>query len=132
LGGLRRDHLLRLAALAQASEKETASAGSLRPQRRIKPGSRLLREWQGRTHEVVVTPNGYLWDGEVHASLSTVAKRITGTNWNGWRFFGLADRKERMGRHPASGVSKPLRRGFKGVAKGWPSPIPASEVAAHG
>ncbi len=96
-GGLRRDLLPRLAALGSA-ENEGASAGATAksPRRRIKAGSRLLREWQGRMHEVVVTPDGYLWAGEVHASLSTIARRITGTSWNGWRFFGLKDRKPRI------------------------------------
>lgn len=57
--------------------------------RRIKTGSVLVREYDGVTHEVVITPDGFLWKGETHASLSLIARRITGTTWNGPRFFGL-------------------------------------------
>lgn len=65
------------------------ASGPLRAPRRIKPGSRLIREWRGVTHEVVVVPEGYLWNGTTHASLSAIALAITGTSWNGWRFFGV-------------------------------------------
>jgi hypothetical protein len=57
--------------------------------RRIKTGSVLVREHDGVSHEVVIVPGGFLWNGETHRSLSTLAKRITGTTWNGPRFFGL-------------------------------------------
>lgn len=57
----------------------------------FKPGSTLVREWQGQRHEVEVLPNGYLWNGEKHASLSKVARLITGVRWNGPRFFGLRE-----------------------------------------
>ena len=57
--------------------------------RRIKTGSVLVREHDGISHEVVIVPGGFLWNGETHSSLSTLAKRITGTTWNGPRFFGL-------------------------------------------
>ena len=53
------------------------------------PGSILLREWKGETHRVAVTRDGFAWNGEVHASLSGVARAITGVNWNGFVFFGL-------------------------------------------
>jgi hypothetical protein len=59
------------------------------PPNRIKPGTRLLREWQGTVHEVMVVKDGFVWQGEVHRSLSEIARRITGTRWNGWVFFGL-------------------------------------------
>ncbi|WP_082617479.1 DUF2924 domain-containing protein [Bosea sp. Root670] len=57
--------------------------------RRIKTGSVLVREHDGVSHEVVIVPGGFLWNGETHRSLSTLARRITGTTWNGPRFFGL-------------------------------------------
>ncbi len=57
--------------------------------RRIKTGSVLVREHDGVSHEVVIVPGGFLWNGETHRSLSNLAKRITGTTWNGPRFFGL-------------------------------------------
>ncbi len=64
------------------------------------PGSRFLREWNGVTHVVERTEVGYLWNGKVHASLSGIARAITGAHWSGPRFFGVkaapsvaADRK---------------------------------------
>ena len=62
---------------------------------RIKPGTRLLREWHGTTHEVIVTDNGFVWEGRTHRSLSAVAQAITGAKWNGRRFFGLAKERGR-------------------------------------
>lgn len=59
------------------------------PRRRLKLGTVLVREHDGIVHEVVVMPDGFLWQGESFTSLSTIAKRITGTSWNGPRFFGL-------------------------------------------
>ena len=52
-------------------------------------GTKLKREWQGRSYVIEVTAQGFCWNGATHASLSAVAKAITGTNWNGPRFFGL-------------------------------------------
>lgn len=58
--------------------------------KRIKAGTRLLREWQGQVHEVTVAADGtFLWRNEQHRSLSAIARQITGTRWNGWTFFGL-------------------------------------------
>jgi hypothetical protein len=59
------------------------------PPRRIKAGSILMREHQGVVHEVLVVPGGFCWQGQTYDSLSTIAKTITGTIWNGPRFFGL-------------------------------------------
>lgn len=57
---------------------------------RLTPGTRLTREWQGARHEVVVEPDGRLRHrGDLHRSLSQVARKITGSRWNGPRFFGL-------------------------------------------
>lgn len=56
---------------------------------RMAQGSRFLREWNGVTHVVERTEAGYLWNGEVHASLSAIAKAITGAHWSGPRFFGV-------------------------------------------
>lgn len=55
----------------------------------LKPGSQLAREHQGVFHRVTVLEGGYAWEGKTFTSLSAVAKAITGTNWNGHRFFGL-------------------------------------------
>ena len=58
-------------------------------EQRLKPGCQLLREHDGIEHRVTVLEGGYQWNGKTFASLSSVAKAITGTNWNGHRFFGL-------------------------------------------
>jgi len=60
------------------------------------PGTKLIREWDGAEHTVTVLGDGYAWEGRKYRSLSAVAKAITGTNWNGFRFFGLRD-KQRKG-----------------------------------
>ena len=62
--------------------------------RRLKPGTVLVREYQGERHAVTVVANGFVWREATYASLSTIARAITGTNWNGPRFFGLRIDKE--------------------------------------
>ncbi len=57
----------------------------------VREGSRLTREWQGRAYEVEAVEGGFLCDGASYASLSEVARAITGVRWNGPRFFGLRD-----------------------------------------
>jgi plastocyanin len=61
----------------------------------VKPGTQLIRVWEGRTHRVDVAADGFVLAGKKHRSLSAVAKEITGTNWNGWSFFGVRRPKER-------------------------------------
>jgi len=58
-------------------------------QRRLKPGTVLVREYQGERHSVVAASDGFVWKEETYASLSIIARLITGTNWNGPKFFGL-------------------------------------------
>ena len=55
----------------------------------LKTGTKLLREWNGRSYEVEVTDNGFVWNGKAFKSLSAIAKDITGAHWSGPRFFGL-------------------------------------------
>ncbi len=55
----------------------------------IRPGTRLVRVWNGRTHHVEVAENGFLWNEQHYRSLSAVAREITGAHWSGPRFFGL-------------------------------------------
>src|SRR6201987_3770398 len=62
--------------------------------RRLKPGTVLVREYQGARHTVTVVAIGFVWREATYASLSTIARAITGTNWNGPRFFGLRIDKE--------------------------------------
>ena len=56
---------------------------------KLRPGGRLVREWNGVTHVVDVVADGYLWRGTRYRSLSAVAREITGAHWSGPRFFGL-------------------------------------------
>ena len=56
-------------------------------------GTKLIREWDGIAHTVTVLREGFDWDGRRYKSLSAVARAITGTRWNGYRFFGLRERK---------------------------------------
>jgi hypothetical protein len=57
------------------------------------PGTVLTREWNGHIHRVMVTKDGFAWDGNTYDSLSKIARAITGTKWNGPRFFGLRDKR---------------------------------------
>jgi hypothetical protein len=56
---------------------------------RIKPGTRLIRQWDGQTHQVTVAEEGFEYKGERYKSLSEIARLITGTRWSGPLFFGL-------------------------------------------
>ncbi|APO55331.1 DUF2924 domain-containing protein [Bradyrhizobium diazoefficiens] len=69
--------------------------GRLELPRRIKPGSELIRMWNGKSHRVTVITDGFAYAGETFASLSEIATEITGTRWNGPRFFGLRSRSNR-------------------------------------
>ena len=67
-------------------------ADAVKPETRspaLKPGGRLIREWNGTTHAVDVVDGGFLWNGQRFASLSPIASAITGARWSGPRFFGL-------------------------------------------
>jgi len=55
----------------------------------LRPGTRLLREWQSRTHEVTVLDQGFEYLGKPYRSLSAISREITGTPWSGPLFFGL-------------------------------------------
>jgi hypothetical protein len=59
-------------------------------------GTILVREWQGTTHHVTVVDGGFLWNGRAYHSLSGIARAITGTNWNGPRFFGMREMNSKM------------------------------------
>jgi hypothetical protein len=100
LGGLDPDTAKLLAALARGDKP-----GSDGP-RRLKSGTVLVREYQGERHTVTVVRGGYLWREATYPSLSTIARAITGTAWNGPRFFGLRPAVNRLeeieGEHAAA------------------------------
>lgn len=90
---LQERHLGGLTAVLRKQLASYASGGAASG-RHVKSGSIIIREYQGRIHEVVVVPAGFLWQGEIYGSLSTIARKITGTSWNGPRFFGLRGKAE--------------------------------------
>jgi len=79
-GGLDRDSLRFLASLARHQRP---------PRRQLKPGTVLVREYQGRRHIVTTVHDGFDWQGTTYPSLSAIARAITGTAWSGPRFFAL-------------------------------------------
>ena len=66
-----------------------ALKGDSSPTAKPNTGARLVREWNGRTHEVEVLEDGFLWRGKRFRSLSAIAREITGARWSGPRFFGV-------------------------------------------
>ena len=68
---------------------ELQQTGRLRIRPQLKSGTRLMREWRGRSHEVLVLDDGFSWQGAHYRSLSAIARKITGTAWSGPLFFGL-------------------------------------------
>ena len=82
-GGLDRETKNFLDALARGREPHTP-----RP-RRLKAGTVIVREYQGERHEVTVGADGFIWRQKTYPSLSMIAREITGTSWNGPRFFGV-------------------------------------------
>jgi len=64
-----------------------------RDKRGLRPGTLLVREWKGVQQRVMVLPEGFAWKDKTYPSLSKVAFAITGSRWNGPRFFGLRDRQ---------------------------------------
>ena len=84
---------------ATARKLEQAGADSLSrgsvipaPPISLRPGTRLVREWRGVTHMVLIHADGIEWRGQRYRSLSLVARKITGARWSGPRFFGLRQR----------------------------------------
>ena len=90
-GGLSKSILRKLT----GAEPEASSPKNRRaaPLTTVKPGTRLVREWNGDTHTVLVHADGVEWRGQRYRSLSVVAREITGAHWSGPRFFGLTAKK---------------------------------------
>jgi hypothetical protein len=87
---------------ARLLKQIATSGGALGASRRInefgrgkaqlKPGTILTREWNAEAYRVMVVGEGFAWNGKTYDSLSKIACAITGTKWNGPRFFGLRDK----------------------------------------
>ena len=101
-GGLRPELRRQLRSIAEQARGGGEPTVTVAPS--IKPGTRLLREWQGRTHEVLVGDDGFVWQETRYRSLSQIARAITGTRWSGPVFFGLRTRAVTGTRRPQSEV----------------------------
>jgi len=111
---------------ARCSTSRSAAGCSCRyrsqgpPIRHLKIASVIVREFDGKMHEVVVAPGGFYWSGQTYASQSAIARKVTGTSWNGPRFFGLRGTSE-----PAQAELEVNRkawgriRGRVGLARIW-------------
>jgi hypothetical protein len=89
LGGLQPEQRRQLCAIAGRA-RDGGKPALAAP--RLKPGTKLLRDWRGRTHEVLVSDQGFVWQQAQYRSLSQIARAITGTRWSGPVFFGLKPR----------------------------------------
>lgn len=92
LGGLSKSVLRRLTGAGPDSTSDDHQRAA--PRTTVKPGTRLVREWNGQTHTVLVHADGIEWRDKRYRSLSVVAREITGAHWSGPRFFGLTSRKD--------------------------------------
>lgn len=97
LGDLDRETLRAIDRLADGS----GTTVPLPDRASTKPGTLLVREWQGELQRVMVLEQGYAWNGTTYDSLSRVARAITGTPWSGPRFFGLKGSQDRTGSQDA-------------------------------
>jgi len=93
----------------------------------LKAGALLVREWQGKLERVMVLEEGFAWNGKTYGSLSQIAKAVTGTNWNGHRFFGLRQgkegkRRQKPARQKQSGKGEAAVRVDHGQRRSYRSP----------
>ena len=95
-------HNATIQVLDQTDPKDSGAAMSARlvsfDQKRteLTPGTVLVREWDGRSQRVMVMADGFAWNGKTYDSLPKAAFAITGTKWNGPRFFGLRNKEDRL------------------------------------
>src|SRR6266571_4617595 len=117
-GGLSSATKRRLREIAEAARNGTfAAEDALAP--RIKPGTKLIRSWKDEVHTVLVVEDGFEWKAARYGSLSTIAKLITGTNWNGRTFFVLKGSAPRNNGRDVLGRFKRPRTGPDGKVA-WP------------
>lgn len=91
-----------------AAQLASGAGSSARDEVRLKPGTRLVRSWQGRTYTVLVGDDGYVMGDHQFTSLSQVAEAITGARWSGPRFFGLKSRRSDRNGVGDAVVAKPV------------------------
>jgi hypothetical protein len=104
-GGLSSSTRKRLQAIAAGVRQGNADVAGIATT--IRPGAQMLRQWKDQTHTVTALSDGFEWNGRTYKSLSAIAKEITGTNWNGYVFFGI--KRPAPGNKNAAGPrAKPL------------------------
>jgi hypothetical protein len=74
---------------------KSVMSGFRRPDWKLQPGTVLSREWKGKMHRVTITAGGFSWENQTYKSLTQIAFAITGTRWNGPRFFGFRNKSAR-------------------------------------
>ncbi|TWG99187.1 Protein of unknown function (DUF2924) [Ochrobactrum sp. J50] len=94
LGGLSRETRKVLDLLADEIDGTSDRKAIIADPRNPVIGTRLVREWGGIEHTVTVMQDGFDWQGRRFKSLSATARAITGSNWNGYRFFGLREARK--------------------------------------
>lgn len=87
-GGLRPEIRAKLQKAIGSLNRDSNSGGKI-----LRTGTRIVREWKGKIHEVSITDAGYEYEGQVFKSLSPIACQITGTHWSGPAFFGTKGKK---------------------------------------
>jgi hypothetical protein len=103
LGGLPPAAKRKLAALTRNADSDAVEPAGC-PMLRLKPGSKLMRAWRGKTHTVLVLDDGFEHNGKRYTSLTQLAGALTGTHWSGPRFFGLvAPQQPTRGRKSGNG-----------------------------
>jgi hypothetical protein len=120
-GGLDRETLRFLDGLAR-------HGGS--PRRHLKPGTVLVRDYQGQRHTVTVVSDGFDWQGTRYPSLSAIARAITGTAWSGPRFFAVARGNGAPARRNKNGSERDDRNGSQPVRGMNTAPLPL-QTASH-
>lgn len=90
-GGPSRETIRLLDALADELRDKPGRKALIADPRKPVAGTRLVREWDGAEHTITVLRDGFEFEGRHYKSLSSIARAITGTRWNGWRFFGLRE-----------------------------------------
>ena len=114
-GGLRPEPQRQLRRIAQEFKETGASRIRHRPE--LKSGTRLVREWQGGSYDVLVLDDGFSWQGTRYRSLSAIARKITGTAWSGPLFFGSKPNRPATRRSsPAQAPAGALAGGGDGAA----------------
>ncbi len=88
-GGLTKTDTDRIDKINKAIEREEINSKKCK---RVLPGTRFIREWNGNEYEAIAREDGFEYKGQVYSSLSAIAREITGTRWNGLIFFGLKKR----------------------------------------